>query len=105
MARVAVIGEGVRVSGFTLAGAIVCPADSREQARQAWRSLPSDVAVVVLTPQAAGWLGSVTGSEPGGSGPAGFAGGPGGGEAPAPGAEPAGRLAPRPDVLPVVMPP
>lgn len=105
MARIAVIGEGVRVSGFALAGAIVCPAEGREQARQAWRSLPPGVALVVLTPQAAAWLGDVTGDGPAGRGPAGPLSGPGGRDGPVPRAAPAGRPAPRPDVLTVVMPP
>lgn len=49
MARVAVIGEDARVQGFRLAGAIVCPADSREAVRAAWAGLSDEVAVVVLT--------------------------------------------------------
>ena len=58
VSRVAVIGEGVRVQGFTLAGALVFAADDAAGARAAWRSLPLDVEVAVLTPAAAGWLAS-----------------------------------------------
>jgi vacuolar-type H+-ATPase subunit F/Vma7 len=56
MARAAVIGEALRVQGFALAGAVVCPAGDRDEARTAWRSLPADIAVVVLTPDAMDWL-------------------------------------------------
>ena len=55
------IGEALRVRGFALAGALVFAAEDAAGARAAWRSLPPDVAVVVLTPRAAGWLRDVTG--------------------------------------------
>ena len=61
MSRVAVIGEEARVRGFALAGALVFAAEDAAGARAAWRSLPADVAVAVLTPRAAGWLQDVTG--------------------------------------------
>jgi vacuolar-type H+-ATPase subunit F/Vma7 len=57
MARVAMIGEEPRIQGFRLAGAIICPAADPAAAGQAWRSLPADVAVVVVTAPAAAWLG------------------------------------------------
>jgi len=57
MSRAAVIGEATAVQGFALAGAVVCPADNRDEAAAAWRSLPPDIAVVVLTARAAAWLG------------------------------------------------
>lgn len=57
MAIVAVIGETVRVSGFRLAGAFVLPADDPGAARAAWASLPEEVAVVILTPEAAEAIG------------------------------------------------
>ena len=57
MSRAAVIGEAVRVQGYAMAGAVVYPAEDADQARAAWRSLPPDIAVVVLTAQAAAWLG------------------------------------------------
>ncbi len=58
MARVAVIGEAVRTAGFALAGAVVATAETAEETRAAWRALPADVAVLVLTPAAAAWLGA-----------------------------------------------
>jgi vacuolar-type H+-ATPase subunit F/Vma7 len=57
MARAAVIGEAVRTEGFALAGALVLPAEDPVEARAAWDALPADVAVLVLTPRAACWLG------------------------------------------------
>jgi len=65
MSRVAVIGEGVRVSGFALAGALVYAAEDAAGARGAWRSLPPDVGVAVLTPGAAEALRDVTVGEAG----------------------------------------
>lgn len=55
--RVAVIGERIRVAGFGLAGALVRDAEDPSAVRDAWRALPEDVAVVVLTPAAAEVLG------------------------------------------------
>ena len=57
MARVAVIGEAVRTAGFALAGAIVTTAETAEETRAAWRALPGDIAVVIVTSRAADWLG------------------------------------------------
>jgi len=57
MARAAVIGEAVRAAGFALAGAVVLAAENPEEARAAWRELPADIAVLVLTGRAAAWLG------------------------------------------------
>ncbi len=84
-ARVAVIGESVRIVGYGLAGAVLCPAAGREETRAAWASLPPDVEVVVLTADAAGWLSDVLGPQ-------------------AQFARPGATLAPRPGVLPVVLP-
>lgn len=53
MARIAAIGAEVLVRGYGLAGALVLPADSDDEVRIAWRSLPGDVAVVLLTRSAA----------------------------------------------------
>jgi vacuolar-type H+-ATPase subunit F/Vma7 len=58
MSRAAVIGEPARTAGFALAGALVLAAENPDEARVAWSSLPADVAVLVLTPHAAGWLGT-----------------------------------------------
>lgn len=57
MSRVAVIGEAVQAAGFALAGALVLTAEDQDAVLAAWRSLPADIAVVVLTAQAAAWLG------------------------------------------------
>jgi vacuolar-type H+-ATPase subunit F/Vma7 len=62
MSRAAVIGEAVRTAGFALAGAVVTAVETPEEARAAWRALPADVAVLVLTPRASSWLGD--GPEP-----------------------------------------
>jgi vacuolar-type H+-ATPase subunit F/Vma7 len=55
--RIAVIGETSRVLGFGLAGARALAADDDAAVLAAWRALPADVAVVVLTPRAARALG------------------------------------------------
>ncbi|HEY7011112.1 MAG TPA: V-type ATP synthase subunit F [Streptosporangiaceae bacterium] len=59
MSRAAVIGEATAVQGFALAGAVVCPVENQDEAAAAWRSLPPDIAVVVLTARAASWLGEM----------------------------------------------
>ena len=58
MARAAVIGEASRVQGYALAGAVVYPAEDEAAVRAAWRALPADVEVVIVTTKAAAWLGS-----------------------------------------------
>jgi vacuolar-type H+-ATPase subunit F/Vma7 len=64
MSRAAVIGEAVRTAGFALAGAVVATTETAEEARAAWRALPADVAVLVLTPRAAAWLGDALATRP-----------------------------------------
>lgn len=64
-ARAAVLGEPLRIYGYGLAGAVLCPASDRPQALRAWRELPGDVAVLVLTPNAAGWLAGRLAERPG----------------------------------------
>lgn len=56
MARVAVIGARYAVEGYRLAGAVVLVANDPAAVRQAAETLPSDVAVVVLTRDAAAAL-------------------------------------------------
>lgn len=56
MARAAVIGESLRIHGYGLAGALLFPASDQPAVARAWQDLPDDVAVVVLTGQAARWL-------------------------------------------------
>lgn len=65
MPRAAVIGEAARTEGFSLAGAVVITAEDAEQAQAAWRALPADIAVLVLTQSAAAWLGDTPRSRPG----------------------------------------
>jgi vacuolar-type H+-ATPase subunit F/Vma7 len=63
--RAAIIGEELSVQGYALAGAVVCAADDEASVLRAWRDLPGDVAVVVLTAKAAGWLGGELATRPG----------------------------------------
>jgi hypothetical protein len=55
--RVAAIGEDRRVRGWGLAGVLVLPAEDADAVRAAWRRLPADVTLAVLTPRAAAALG------------------------------------------------
>ena len=59
MGRFVVIGEPSRVEGFALAGVPVICAEGAQEVRLAWAALPSDAAVVVLTPRAAAALDDV----------------------------------------------
>ena len=52
MSAVAAIGERERVRGFAFAGVHVGAAEDPEAARAAWRALPADVALLILTPAA-----------------------------------------------------
>jgi len=54
---VAAIGERVRVAGFALAGVSVLAAEEPDAVRAAWRGLPQDTGLVLLTPAAADALG------------------------------------------------
>ena len=58
------IGEPLRIYGYGLAGAVLCPASDRQQAIRAWQGLPADVDVVVLTATAAAWLGGELAGRP-----------------------------------------
>lgn len=53
MAHIAVIGERARVEGWALGAAQAVPADDPDEVRAAWEALDDQVAVVVLTPEAA----------------------------------------------------
>lgn len=53
MTTVAAIGAQAQVRGFALAGVLVLPAEDRDAVRKAWRSLPDNIGLVLLTPQAA----------------------------------------------------
>ncbi|MEU4421540.1 hypothetical protein AB0F81_13010 [Actinoplanes sp. NPDC024001] len=59
MSRIAALGEETQVRGYALAGALVIVAEQPDQVRAAWRSLPADVAVVILTPTAAAAVNAV----------------------------------------------
>jgi len=56
MGVLCVLGERAKVEGFGLIGAAVLATDD---APAAWRALPPDVELVVLTPAAAAALGSL----------------------------------------------
>lgn len=47
------IGERVRLAGLELAGAVVLPAETPEEARAAWALVEGRAAVVILTPATA----------------------------------------------------
>lgn len=47
--RVAALGEGEHLHGFAFAGVHIAAAENADAARRAWRSLPSDVGLVILT--------------------------------------------------------
>jgi len=56
MGRVVALGEAVRVEGFALAGATVLVAEAPDAVCRTWESMPDDVAVVLLTTNAAAAL-------------------------------------------------
>ncbi|RSM85153.1 hypothetical protein DMH04_17780 [Kibdelosporangium aridum] len=56
MGSLVAIGESVRVRGFGLAGVIVMAAEDPAAVREAWRAVPDDAEVVILTPAAAAAL-------------------------------------------------
>lgn len=55
--RFAAIGAENRVRGYELAGVLVLVAEDAEEIRAVWHELPEDVAIVILTQQAAEALG------------------------------------------------
>jgi vacuolar-type H+-ATPase subunit F/Vma7 len=57
MSAFVVIGDAARVDGFALGGATPIVAATSDEVRRAWATLSDDVAVVVLTPEAAAALG------------------------------------------------
>ena len=52
MSQIAAIGEFARIGGFALAGVQIAVADHPDAVRTAWRELPGDVGLVILTPAA-----------------------------------------------------
>ena len=65
MGTIAVIGEAVRTRGFGLAGATVYETADPADVVRAWKQLPANVVVVILSPTAAAALGSRDRSESG----------------------------------------
>jgi vacuolar-type H+-ATPase subunit F/Vma7 len=65
VARAAAIGEPLLIYGYGLAGALLCPASDQIAAARAWRELPADVSVAVLTARAAHWLADELAGKPG----------------------------------------
>lgn len=65
MHRAAVIGDHLRIAGYALAGAVLYPVAGQPEARRAWRELPDDIAVAVLTKPVAEWLADELASRPG----------------------------------------
>lgn len=59
MSRVAVIGAETAIQGFGLVGALMLVATDPDEVRAAWRSVPPDVGVVILTHDAAASIGPV----------------------------------------------
>jgi vacuolar-type H+-ATPase subunit F/Vma7 len=53
MSQIAAIGAETRIRGYALAGVLLLPAETADEVREAWRQLPADVAVVMLTEAAA----------------------------------------------------
>jgi vacuolar-type H+-ATPase subunit F/Vma7 len=47
------LGEAALVEGYRLAGAHVCAAETDDDVRQLWGTLPPTTGVVILTPHAA----------------------------------------------------
>ena len=55
---VVALGPPEELAGFALAGALLLPARSAVEAVRAWEEDLGDAVLVVLTAQAAGWLGA-----------------------------------------------
>jgi vacuolar-type H+-ATPase subunit F/Vma7 len=64
VATAAAIGEALTIEGYALAGAVVFPADSQDEATAAFDALPANTALLVLTAGAAGWLAGRLGQRP-----------------------------------------
>jgi len=65
MARVAVIGEPLHIHRYGLNGAVLCPAGDQAEAVLAWRDMPDEIEIAVLTPSAARWLATEIAGRPG----------------------------------------
>lgn len=56
--RIAALGERERVRGFAFAGVHLAAAEDAQAVRAAWRALPREVGLVILTPAARAALGT-----------------------------------------------
>jgi vacuolar-type H+-ATPase subunit F/Vma7 len=57
MGRIAALGDGYRIQALAIAGVEPHPAATGDEAVAAWQSLSHDVAVLIVTAQAAAALG------------------------------------------------
>jgi vacuolar-type H+-ATPase subunit F/Vma7 len=64
VATAAAIGEALAVEGYALAGAVVYPADSPDEAIAAFDALAPGTALVIVTVSAAIWLADRLGQRP-----------------------------------------
>ncbi|HEX9100291.1 MAG TPA: hypothetical protein VF956_12455 [Candidatus Dormibacteraeota bacterium] len=64
MSRIAALGERNRIQGYSIAGVEVLAVDSADDFVAAWRRLPLDVVVLILTPQAAAALAQTVDERP-----------------------------------------
>jgi vacuolar-type H+-ATPase subunit F/Vma7 len=64
MSHIGALGASVDVEGFALAGALVFVADEPRRIDTAWRDLPDDLGVLILTPAAAAHLADRLGERP-----------------------------------------
>ena len=62
MSQIAAIGESTRVQGFAFAGVHVVAAEDPQAVQMAWRALPADVVLVILTSAASSALGADLGA-------------------------------------------
>lgn len=51
------LGEPARLAGYALAGVVVVGVGAPDEVRRAWDRLPREVALVLLTPEAAAAVG------------------------------------------------
>ena len=65
MPRAVVIGEPLQIHRYGLSGATLYPATDQAEAILAWRDMPDDIEVAVLTPSAARWLATEIARRPG----------------------------------------
>jgi hypothetical protein len=65
MARVAVIGEPLQIHRYGLSGVTLCQATDQAEAILAWREMPDEIEIAVLTPNAARWLATEIARRPG----------------------------------------